>query len=490
MQPRRDSSELLAQALLVLAWLAVVVARALAPSDLMDNDQCLVAAYTTDIVANGDWIVQTDESGSVASKPPLYQWLAAAASLPVGRVTLLTLYLPGALAVLAMMLLTAHIGRAWFGPRIGMLAGLATLCSPAGVKMVWYARTDGLYSLLVFAGALAVFRAACTRRAGAWLLAWAILVVATMTKTPFAVPLAMFGLGAMLWGPRPARPADASATRSVILANLAGALLLIAVVGGWYLLARHTLGDAVREKLIEGELVRHAVGTLDDEYLGRGFLRQPFFYVTRLAPWSVLAIIAAVRAFTEPDADETTRLRTRFLLCFIAGGIFFVCFASRPRSEHLFPFIPATALLAAREVARLRIATPLWRWGLVGVCAVAIVLAQVDGRAAARTLPVRQTLAMRALAQRVPGLLRPDEALRHIESPYALQFFLGTMQVERPVDEVAREMREGLPIVAATDDPASLEAAVGAPLELVARWPEEGELAASGGVALVRRAAP
>ena len=53
------------------------------PSNLMDNDQQRPAAYAMDVAVNGQWIVQHDDSGDVASKPPLYPWLAGLSIMAV-----------------------------------------------------------------------------------------------------------------------------------------------------------------------------------------------------------------------------------------------------------------------------------------------------------------------------------------------------------------------------------------------------------------------
>src|SRR5437667_5121086 len=72
--------------------------RLAAPPNLLDQDQERPATYVLDAVKNGHWLCQRDLFGDITSKPPLYTWLCALTTLACGRITLFSLYLPGALA--------------------------------------------------------------------------------------------------------------------------------------------------------------------------------------------------------------------------------------------------------------------------------------------------------------------------------------------------------------------------------------------------------
>src|SRR5690348_15142872 len=91
--------------------------RLAAPSNLLDQDQENPAIYVLDVVKNGSWVCQRDLGGGITSKPPLYTWCAAVVSLALGRVNLLSLYMPGALALLGSAWLVLAHGRKYFGTR-------------------------------------------------------------------------------------------------------------------------------------------------------------------------------------------------------------------------------------------------------------------------------------------------------------------------------------------------------------------------------------
>ena len=146
-------------AFLCVLWLAFLAVRLTAPSDLMDNDQERPAAYVLDCVRNGHWACQRDSSGEVMSKPPLSTWLAALTTLAAGgRASLIALYLPGALSVLAGAILLYFLGGAVFRGSAGFWAAFAYLVSMTSYKQLALARTDPVFTFAVFLPAFLAFR--------------------------------------------------------------------------------------------------------------------------------------------------------------------------------------------------------------------------------------------------------------------------------------------------------------------------------------------
>jgi len=71
--------------LLAALWLAMWIARLHSGDDLTIRDQQRQCAYILDAWSNGRWSAQTDAVADMASKPPLYNWLGAAAVARAGR---------------------------------------------------------------------------------------------------------------------------------------------------------------------------------------------------------------------------------------------------------------------------------------------------------------------------------------------------------------------------------------------------------------------
>ncbi|MFO1021874.1 MAG: hypothetical protein U0903_14445 [Planctomycetales bacterium] len=59
--------------------LALLIAlRVSAPSDLMEGAQSKQVGYVMDVLLQRHWLLQYEINGEVATKPPLYNWCAAA----------------------------------------------------------------------------------------------------------------------------------------------------------------------------------------------------------------------------------------------------------------------------------------------------------------------------------------------------------------------------------------------------------------------------
>ena len=179
--------------------------RLLAPWDLLDQDQERPGTYVLDVLKNGHWMCQHDLTGDVASKPPMWTWTSAIASLAIGRVNRFTLDLPGAIGAWGTALLVFFAGRKRFGLQAGFWAAIAVMVCTAGLKEFGLARTDGVFALTVTATALAAFEAWTTEQKDhrkRWILFWACAAVATLTKGPLGVVLGLAGLLAVTWEKR------------------------------------------------------------------------------------------------------------------------------------------------------------------------------------------------------------------------------------------------------------------------------------------------
>src|SRR5262249_41763753 len=95
--------------------------------NLLDNEY-RVGACALDVLKNGNWLCPHDVLGNT-DKPPMLTWLVAIASWPLGRVSLLTLYLPTAIATVATAWLVQLAGARHFGRLAGALGAFAYLCS-------------------------------------------------------------------------------------------------------------------------------------------------------------------------------------------------------------------------------------------------------------------------------------------------------------------------------------------------------------------------
>ena len=358
MTESRSFPNLIAGALLALVAVSLFAIRLALPSVLDDRGLYLHGAWVLDAVQNGHWIVQQNHVGDVALKPPLYIWLAALATLAFGRISPFTMLLPGAIATLAIAATIWRFGSTSFGERAGLLGALAYLLSYVGASQIALARPDGVFAFTVTAAALAAFRAWTSGQGWTWF--WLAAAAATLVKGPLGLLLAGVGLLAAGWEKWSGRSAPITGS------HRSGVVLFLLVTGGWFAWAYLELGPALIDRMIFRELLRHAIGDSDGSGSGHLFFIQPVNFLWSFAPWSPFACVGFWRAWARPASNPDERRAERFLFCWFVAGLLLFSLAPHEQERHLFPIMPAAALLAGRELAR-RASTMSPR-ALLGTC--------------------------------------------------------------------------------------------------------------------------
>ena len=119
--------------LLLLAVIGCVLfaIRLTGAPNLLDNEFRL-GACVLDALQHGNWLCPHDVLGNT-DKPPLLTWLSALASWPGGRVTRFTLYLPTAVATVAIAWLVAIAAGRTSDAAPGSSAG-SPISSPTSVR--------------------------------------------------------------------------------------------------------------------------------------------------------------------------------------------------------------------------------------------------------------------------------------------------------------------------------------------------------------------
>jgi len=463
--------------LLTVVTAILFIVRAMGPSNLLDNDQERPAAYVMDVVLHGNWACQTDWTGDIMSKPPLFTWIAALATLPVGRANLVSLYFPCFLALLLTVGLLFGMGRRPFGFAAAFLAALTFLASPSGVKHIALARTDALFAATVALTAFLGYRAWVGGRG--WPAFWCAAALATLTKGPLGLLLGALGLMAMAWERIPGlrggkvaggesvedrdgpRPGGVSAGFPWIQ-HLVGVGLFLLIAGGWFWLAYRHSGQAFIDKVIGRELVGHMVS---DEHgtFGIGFVKAPLYWLSRFLPWSLLAVVGLWRVARHPATVPDERRFERFLFCWIVGGLTVFSLAKHQRGDLPLPLAAPAALLAGRELARwLRSwdAEKLVRRSLAAVGVALALYTLYLHTVFARTWEARQSEALESFA-RTLALDSSLPPLLHVDDPYALQFHLNTMNRRVSFESAAEALASGEPVAVAVGDVERLRTTVG-----------------------------
>jgi 4-amino-4-deoxy-L-arabinose transferase-like glycosyltransferase len=311
--------------LVLCAWPAIVGIAS--PNDLELHDQGKQAMYVVGAL-QGDWLVPHDR-GDVASKPPLYTWLAALGAAAFG-LDEVTVRLPSVLAMLVLGFATYAIGRRLLDPTAALI-GVALLATLQHLtKLAFFARTDMLLSAFI---ALALL-AWVARRDVAF---WACVGLATLTKGPagLAVPLAAVAIDL-------AARRDLAGLRA--LRPLRGLAIVAGLLALWLVPAFALHWDEMRQMF-----ALHLVDQLTNTGIHEGAKSQPFWYLVayyfvKLLPWALLLPVALRRHGRPRDPAF-------LLVAWVAGGLFVFLFPPNKRPDHLLPMYAPGALLAGSVIA-------------------------------------------------------------------------------------------------------------------------------------------
>lgn len=413
-----------------------------------DKNEPRVAGYVMDIVHRGHWICQRDTWGNIASKPPLFSWIAATATLPFGRMNAFSLYFPSGLATVLVSLILLRVGTREFGWQSGLLAATTYLVSAVADKQMLMARYDALLALPVTLGALAAYRAWLSGRG--WLLFWLAAAAATLVKGPIGIILAAGGLCAAFWEKR-------SGTASPIRgSHWLGIATYLAICGGWLALAYLQMGQPLLDKLLGRELLDHAVGT-NTNHMPFGRVYAPTFnFLQAFAPWSIVTCIAIWRTWRHPAPVEGERKFERFLVCWFVAGLVLFSIAAHQRGRLILPLIPAAALLAGRELACWVAAMAgfrLYRWTMATAAVFLLFVGFFHHVLIARSADARNSLALRDFANEIRSRFGDQTLIyHHFDSPFELQFYLNSPLPVISSSEAARLIESKEPALIAIAD--------------------------------------
>jgi len=294
-----------------------------------------------ELVRGGDWVLP-HRQGVIASKPPLYHWLAAAAVRGLGWSDA-AVRLPSVLAAWAMALETFAVGLLVARRGVAWLAVGILFASWGFVRSALEARVDMLFAACV-TGAITGFAWCLLRNSSRGrVFSWLAAAAAVLTKGPAGIVLpGLLALAFLASGREMAR------WRALWSWPAASAALL--AVGGWYAAATLTGG----REFLGVQLVRENV----DRFAGRGAFvpSRPFawhlmprYFLGHLAPWH-LAIADDLRR--RRGARNPPSPGGRLLHCWWLVVLAVFTVAAGKRAVYLLPLYPAIAILAARALLR------------------------------------------------------------------------------------------------------------------------------------------
>jgi 4-amino-4-deoxy-L-arabinose transferase-like glycosyltransferase len=301
-------------------------------SALWDGNETFYAETPREMLESGDFLAPRFNYEPRAQKPPLTYWVVLLGYKLAG-VRELGVRLPGAFAVVGILLFTFGIGRTLFSPSAGMLA-MAILATTLRVFIL--ARKLPIDLLLLFwltGTAYCIVRAARQDARRDWLLAYLFAGLGFLTKGPVAWVIP--GLSYVVWSLWVRR----FKFRSVH--PFAGIIILVVVIVPWYLVMylRHRW-VYIADFFLQDNFARFATEV-------RGPARGVFYYFPVLFgdffPWSVM-LIAVVAALWFKRRTLRSQDSQSYGFPLVWCGITFLLFSiSRSKQEYyiapLYPFL-------------------------------------------------------------------------------------------------------------------------------------------------------
>ncbi len=363
--------------LLIVVLAALPFLLQLGNRGLNEPDEGRYVEIGREMLVSGDFLVPRLHGVPHVAKPPLTYW-SIAASLSLFGMNETAARLPGALAAILAMLLTADLARRMYGGR-GAPTAAWLLASALGFFLMGRVQTTDMILTASVVGAMHGawrFRSAETR--GARLQFFLAIAVGFLAKGPVAVAIVLLGLVGAAVFERRRRPLR-------VVASLGGWGLFLILALPWYLLMA---------KEIPG-LIGHWLGYELVQRVTEGVKRnKPFWYFAAVLPFEVWPWTALLLALV----PRIWRLRRRPREAYLAGWMAFpfVMFtlSQSKLPTYMVPLIPAAALLVVPLVmslmSRPRCVARRWRplvalnWFLVAAAALAGM--KLHGDAAARPL--------------------------------------------------------------------------------------------------------
>jgi 4-amino-4-deoxy-L-arabinose transferase-like glycosyltransferase len=362
-QDRRECFPVLAGAVLVLAVCSIVFFSGLRNIPFYEKGEPREGLVVWEIWHNGNWILPLRAGTQIPSKPPLFHWIAALASLSAGSFNEFTVRFPSPLLATLGVLLTYLVAVRLWGLGAGIAAAVVLATSPEWWRAATTARVDmtlTFFMLCTFLYFYFLYKSG--GGLGKSLLLAFFAGLATLAKGP--VGAALPGIAALLFL---GLKRDFAFIKRLHL-PLAVPFGLI-VAGAWYLLALEQGG----EKFFLRQIVHEIIGT---PLGGAGHNHNVFYYVPALvagmAPWSLFFPALAIFLF-----HERRRLAEEELLYPLAwfGAVFIVLsIALGKRPVYILPLYPAVALLFGAWWRRLGDGGFSTRWTKIGAIATASLL--------------------------------------------------------------------------------------------------------------------
>lgn len=335
----------------LVAATAILGLLRLGASDVLDPEEARAVGIAQDVL-RGHVLWPTFNDGVVPREPPGFHWLAAAA-MAAGGFAEGIVRLPGVLAWMALVWLTARLGREFGAGPVGVGAAALLVASPGLAAASRSARPEVLFAAAATAALWCGWRWLRSDRHADAVWTSAAAAAATLVGGPTGLLLPFVVLGWTL-GSR------GELERIRRLATPLGLAIIAGACGGWYLGGALTLGEPFLSRHLGGPQFAHLARAFawEEPWSERSLLYHVAFHpigVVRMTlPWTPLAVLGLWRTRSAHARQDG---RVAFLLAWAAWPLALFLWSRHKAWADVVVALPPLALLAAYAGADL-----LRRW--------------------------------------------------------------------------------------------------------------------------------
>lgn len=345
-----------AVALLLVPWLGL--------SDFHTRGEAREALVAQSMLSSGNWVLPRAYNDALPSKPPLFHWLVAAASIPSGEVSEFTSRLPSALAALgALGFFLVMLGETFSKAGLVLFATILTFSFEwlrAGVS----ARVDMVHASCLSAGLLSSYFALRDSKLRWWVATTALITLAVLGKGPVAIVIPGIVLTSWI--------CLNSGRKAELLLRVGACLcatLLLSLV--WYVSAYVQAPDEFVTK-VWYENVSRFIGTMEVVPHNHSvpFLMGMLFVGT--LPWSPLVVLVGIATISRPGfsirrAWQEAPSVVRFSAVAATTVVLFYSVPTSKRGVYLLAAYPFLAI-GATEMLRNRMSPAVVKRAFMAGC--------------------------------------------------------------------------------------------------------------------------
>jgi 4-amino-4-deoxy-L-arabinose transferase-like glycosyltransferase len=349
--------------LIICSFWAAIYLPALAKRELQGEEARRVLPGRT-MMQNGDWMLPRSGGAIYNRKPPLVNWMSAAAIKLTGRMDEWTVRFPSTLMMLAMGAAVFLFLRGWLGNDQALLVALIALTSIGFIEKGRLIEIEALYMSL-FGIALAAWLGLRWRGSelAAWIVSGLVLGLGFLAKGP---PHLLFFYGIVIG----VMGAEKKLRDLLNWRHLVGLLCFFAVWVPWAVLnsQRNVQRDSGK---VWADQITHRLGFAEFDFVN--YLLQVPMSLVNFLPWALLLPLCwRVDCGGDRHGQWMRGMRKGLVWAF-----FIVALLPSSRPRFLLPLNVAAAILVADALARqgwqrLDLLSRRWRAAMLVVAGVGV----------------------------------------------------------------------------------------------------------------------